>query len=407
MKGMTIIFILFSNMTLAEDISLCRQGWAQYQYGEYEKSIELFNQCIDQGELTQVTLAQTYRNMGIVANGSGRSEDALTFYDKAIALGPDEVWYDLVNKGNAYSALGRFDEAIGSYQQALAVKPHFNEAYYNMGLVYNRMGRLDDAIKHYKLASKHGLNTPHLKERIHFHGIELEKIALLTDVSKQTLTNTYHPVKNIAQVSTLDSYTCQSFVGRSFSAHPQSELIKGSKTYSFVAHGIDFKFPALPLKNYNVADHLNNTERNVKDSYLVFADDLMGEISAAVVVTEFPPHMTDAAQLMAMTKQIESGLTKNFGADEVLMRELASDFGPVLEIIVMNRGPSACFPTSAFKKSSPDKETMGISRFIYKGNLMIEFALIVEQPEQVEEEDFTDFARQQMDQFWSGVEFRK
>jgi tetratricopeptide (TPR) repeat protein len=403
MKGNLILVMFFSGLAVAEDISLCRQGWTQYQYGEYEQSIQLFNQCINQGDLTRATLAQTYRNMGIVANGSQRPEEAIVFYDKAIALEPEEVWYDLVNKGNAYSGLGEYEAAIQNYQLALTAKPHFNEAYYNMGLVYDRTGQVDEAISNYKLALKHGLQSPQLMERVQYHGIVLEKIDQFKNLSVATDTKTFLPVNQDFQVSTLGSYTCQAFVGRGIKDHPSQSLIKASKVYSFSEHNLEFKLPSLPLRNYQVADHLNNAERGVKDSYLLFADDLLGDIGAAVVVTEFPSHVTDQTQLMAMTKGLENSLSRGFSPDQVVIRELTSDYGNVLELMVYNRGPSPCFPTSEFKKSPASTETMGISRFVYRDNLMIEFALIVVKPPHITKAGLASFARSQMDLFWSGL----
>ena len=398
-----IIIVLVSFNVAAEDLSLCRQGWAQYQYGSYESSVDLFNQCIEKGDLSQATLAQTYRNMGIAANGSSYPEQALKYYDKAIALKPAEVWFDYVNKGNAYSALGEYQLAIESYQKALDAKPHFNEAYYNRGLVYDKMGDTSEAIKNYKLALAHGLNTPNLMERVTHHNIQLTKVSQLTDVAVDTDTNQYQPPQAINQVFRLDSYTCQSFVGRSFKPHPNESLVKNDKTYTFTEHNIKFKLPQLALSKYVVADHLNNTERNVKDSYLVFTNDLTGNISAAVVVTEFPSHLKDQATLMQFTKHVEGGLARAFNPKEILVRELSSDYGTVIELMAYNRGSSPCFPTSEFKKSSPDQETMGISRFVYKGNITIELALIVEQPKHITAEKFTEYARKKMDQFWSGL----
>lgn len=46
---------------------------------------------------------------------------------------------------------------------------------------------------------------------------------------------------------------------------------------------------------------------------------------------------------------------------------------------------------------------MGVSRFITQKNIMIEFALIVEKPENIEKSKFVEYARSEMDKFWSGL----
>ena len=61
-----------------------------------------------------------------------RSEEALASYDKAIALKPDYAEaYN--NRGNALMDLKRPEEALASYDKAIALKPDYAEAYNNRG----------------------------------------------------------------------------------------------------------------------------------------------------------------------------------------------------------------------------------------------------------------------------------
>lgn len=248
MKLYVVSLLLITTSLSAEDISLCKQGWGEYQRGNYHKSIELFNKCIDQGQLSQATLARTYRNMGIVANGSHQSKEALVFYNQAIALNPKDIWYDYVNKGNALSNLGQFDEAILSYQKAFHVKPDFNEAYYNLGLVYDRMGKAGKAMGSYKKAYEHGLNTPQLMERITYHGIEISPIDKFDSLSTEAKMTQHFPVNEINQVNRMNELSCGANIGRSFSQHPDHQLIKTEKSYEFIDYGIKFKLPKLPIQ---------------------------------------------------------------------------------------------------------------------------------------------------------------
>jgi len=406
MKLRVVCLFLITTSLSAEDISLCKQGWGEYQSGNYHKSIELFDLCIDQGQLSQETLARTYRNMGIVANGSHQSKEALEFYNQAIALKPKDIWFDYVNKGNALSNLGQFDEAILSYQKAFHVKPDFNEAYYNLGLVYDRMGQVDKAISHYKQAYEYGLNTPQLMERINHYGIKFSPIDEFVDLSTDTQVTQHSPVDEISQVYRMDELNCGGNGGRSFSQHPEHQLIKAEKTYKFVDYGIEFKFPKLPIQNYYIADILNQNDRRVTDNYLLIFDDMLAPVKAAVVVTEFPKTMTDQPQLMDLTRQIEIRHASKFKLNHVLMRDIDSDFGTILEQIVFNRGPSYCFPTSEFVLSSTGTDTIGISRFGYKDHIMVELSLIVEKPAKTLSSEFAEYARQQMDHFWSGLSFK-
>jgi len=41
--------------------------------------------------------------------------------------------------------------------------------------------------------------------------------------------------------------------------------------------------------------------------------------------------------------------------------------------------------------------------FIYKDNIMVELALIVEKPKEILASGFGEYARKEMDHFWSGL----
>ncbi|MEL6225323.1 MAG: tetratricopeptide repeat protein, partial [Cyanobacteria bacterium J06627_8] len=56
----------------------------------------------------------------------------------------DEAWY---NRGIALAALGRTEEAIASYDQAIEIKSDFAGAYFNKACAFARWGKANDAIK--------------------------------------------------------------------------------------------------------------------------------------------------------------------------------------------------------------------------------------------------------------------
>ena len=49
-----------------------------------------------------------------------------------------EAWY---NRGYALRKLGRLEEAVASYDQALKIKPDKYEAWYNRGILLIKLGR--------------------------------------------------------------------------------------------------------------------------------------------------------------------------------------------------------------------------------------------------------------------------
>jgi len=52
------------------------------------------------------------------------------------------------NRGNAYSRLGKYQQAIEDYNKAIRLKPDYADAYHNRGLAYftqgeNKLGCID------------------------------------------------------------------------------------------------------------------------------------------------------------------------------------------------------------------------------------------------------------------------
>ena len=83
----------------------------------------------------------------------GRTDDAIAAYRQAIKLKPDfaEAWNNL---GGCYRKAGRTDDEIAAYQQAVKLKPNLVEAWNNLGWCYGKAGRTDDAIAAYKQVLK-------------------------------------------------------------------------------------------------------------------------------------------------------------------------------------------------------------------------------------------------------------
>jgi len=81
----------------------------------------------------------------------GRLDEALASFTQAITLKPDfsEAHSNL---GNTLKELGRLDEAEASLRQAVALKPDFAEAHSNLGGTLQELGRLDEALVSYTQA---------------------------------------------------------------------------------------------------------------------------------------------------------------------------------------------------------------------------------------------------------------
>jgi Tetratricopeptide repeat/PKD domain len=66
--------------------------------------------------------ATTLNSKGIALENQGKYAEAITYYDRALAIDPNNK-FALSNKGNALDSLGKYAEAITYYDRALAIDP--------------------------------------------------------------------------------------------------------------------------------------------------------------------------------------------------------------------------------------------------------------------------------------------
>lgn len=102
------------------------------------------------GNVSQVEYI-TWYNKGTDLLNSGNYSDALTAFDKAIALDPTHAaaWH---NKGQTLDKLGRFAEALASYDKARSLDPTIALTWNNRGTVLYELGRYNEALASYDKA---------------------------------------------------------------------------------------------------------------------------------------------------------------------------------------------------------------------------------------------------------------
>jgi tetratricopeptide (TPR) repeat protein len=74
---------------------------------------------------------------GDLRHSKGDTLGALQDYERALKEAPDDpmIWN---NRGVSLSALGRYDEAAGSYRKAIGIRPGYWMAWYNLGKAIHR-----------------------------------------------------------------------------------------------------------------------------------------------------------------------------------------------------------------------------------------------------------------------------
>jgi len=81
----------------------------------------------------------------------GAYQQALRHYEDALSQLPDAAHY-VRAKARTLMQLGRHDEALQWFNQAVELQPFFGGAYANRGILYDRMGEYDLAVADYEKA---------------------------------------------------------------------------------------------------------------------------------------------------------------------------------------------------------------------------------------------------------------
>jgi tetratricopeptide (TPR) repeat protein len=133
-----------TNDTTTDDTVLNGKGATLDSLGEYQDALEYYDRAlaIDPNNVDIVN------NKGGALGNLGRYEEAMEYIDGALAIDPNNV--DIVNnKGAALFYLGRDEEALEYYDRALAIDPNNTNALTNKGTTLAGLGRYEEAIGYF------------------------------------------------------------------------------------------------------------------------------------------------------------------------------------------------------------------------------------------------------------------
>jgi len=119
-------------------------GAVQQLQGRLEEAEQCYRKA-----LAIQTDARGHFNLGTVLYGLGRHQDAVLEFREAVNLDPDfaDAWNSL---GETLRDRGEMEEAVRCYERALAAEPQHGRAQYNLGETLCLAGRLNDAIPYFE-----------------------------------------------------------------------------------------------------------------------------------------------------------------------------------------------------------------------------------------------------------------
>ena len=118
-----------------------------FQVGAWRDNMSLFSHAVKVTERNYLALT----NLGLTEARLGKIDDAIGHYKEALQIGP--MISDIHNYlAIALSSKGSDLEAASHYAQAIQLKPEYKEAHFNLGIILDRQGLTDSAIYHFREA---------------------------------------------------------------------------------------------------------------------------------------------------------------------------------------------------------------------------------------------------------------
>jgi tetratricopeptide (TPR) repeat protein len=182
---------------------------------EYQRAIGLFDQALA-SDTTMIrqsdALLYTYQGKSYALVKLEKYEDAIKTVDQGLAIYPGDfmLWN---NKGYSYFKLGNNTEALKSYDRALSFDQNYTISLVNKGDTLYKMGRFQDAADTY---SKANVTDP--GNKLAMEGLEKARNATATATSMittlpPTIVPTTLPTKTQSPLSLLPIVAALSIVG--------------------------------------------------------------------------------------------------------------------------------------------------------------------------------------------------
>jgi tetratricopeptide (TPR) repeat protein len=128
-------------------------GLLNWRKGDFEKADGQIREALKLARRMQDNWfeAECFNAMALIKTSMGRSDDAIDAYKQAISLAPDQI-FAWNNLGNLCIKIGRNDEALVTFMKAVDCNPRDPIAWNGLGTVYFQIGYADDAVTAFRKA---------------------------------------------------------------------------------------------------------------------------------------------------------------------------------------------------------------------------------------------------------------
>jgi len=122
--------------------ALTEYAWSLVHGGRPEDAIPLFQKAI---RLNPFGRSSIYRGLGVALRNTGRFEEAVSSYTKAIQRSPNDI-RSHIGMAGAYIMMGREREARFEVAEVLRIDPKFSLDYYAKILAFKDQSQADEWI---------------------------------------------------------------------------------------------------------------------------------------------------------------------------------------------------------------------------------------------------------------------
>jgi protein O-GlcNAc transferase len=125
---------------------MLQEALAHHQAGRLPDAESLYQQIL----MVAPDHSDALHLLGVIAFQKGQNEMAAELIGRSVGIKPTAVAY--CNLGDAFLGLGRPEDAVASYRQAITLQPDYAEAHFSLGIAFQNRGRMSDAAACYREA---------------------------------------------------------------------------------------------------------------------------------------------------------------------------------------------------------------------------------------------------------------